>query len=199
MAQLMLAQPDFGWRPQLDNPTFLGWSVVAFYGVAALACARAAVLARAGRVLGAQGGRPAGCAPVWWVLASALCFLGVNKQLNLQTLMIAIGRNLAAAGGWSHQRRAVQLVFSVVFGFGLWLALVWLAARHRDFFRQNPRVFWGVLILVVFVALRAATINHADSFLRLDLKDEHWAWVMEIGGSVLIGIGAAQSRQPSET
>jgi hypothetical protein len=191
----MLCQAGIGWRPQWDNPTLLGWSVVAAYGLAALACARAAVLARDGGSLGARGGEEVGGAGMWWALASALCFLGVNKQLNLQTLLIALGRHWAAAGGWLDWQRSAQLVFGLVFGLGLCLLLVWLAARHRDFFRRNPRPFQGMLVLGLFIALRAATINHADQFLGLDLKDKHWAWVLEIAGSLLIGIGAAQVRR----
>ncbi len=195
----MLCQAGIGWRPQLDNPTLLGWLVVASYGLAALACARAAVLARAGTSLGGRGGQGFGGAGMWWALAAALFFLGVNKQLNLQTLLIALGRHWAAVGGWLGWRRGVQLAFGLVFGAGLCLLLIWLAARHREFFRRNPRPFLGMLILGIFVALRAATINHADQLLGMNLKDGHWAWVLEIAGSLLIGIGAAQACGPSET
>jgi hypothetical protein len=135
---------------------------------------------------------------MWQALAATLCFLGVNKQLNLQTLLIALGRHWAAAGGWLGWRRGVQLAFGLVFGAGLCLLLVWLAATHREFFRRNPRPLQGMLILGVFVALRAATINHADQFLGFNLKDEHWAWVLEMAGSLLIGIGAAQACRPAE-
>jgi hypothetical protein len=195
----MFCEVGFGWRPQLDNPTFLGWSVVAFYGLAALACARAAILACANRDRSAQPGHERGCAGIWWALASVLCVLGVNKQLNLQTLLIAVGRRWAEAGGWTSQRRQVQLVFSLVFGLGLSLLLVWLGTAHRDFFKRHRRTFWGVLVLGFFVTLRAATINHADGFLGLNLNDKEWAWLLEICGSALIGIGAVQAPRSSET
>jgi hypothetical protein len=195
---LTFCAAGFGWHPQLDNPTFLGWSVVAFYGLAAMACGRAAVLARAGRGLAAERGHGVEGAGMWWALASALCFLGVNKQLNLQTLLIVTVRHVAAAGGWYSQRRAVQLAFSVVFGLGVCLLLFWLESRHRDFFKQNPLAFQGALILGLFVAMRAATINHTNEFLGISLQDKKWAWVLEIGGSVLIGIGAVLPRRPSE-
>jgi hypothetical protein len=196
--QLTFCQAGFGWHPQPDNPTFLGWSVVAFYGLAAMACGRAAVLARARRGLRAQRGHGVDGAGMWWALASALCFLGVNKQLNLQSLLIVAGRHVAAAGGWYSQRRAVQLAFSLVFGLGVCLLLVWLEGRHGGFFKQNPLAFRGALILGLFVALRAATINHTNEFLGISLQDKEWAWVLEIGGSVLIGIGAVLPRPSSE-
>jgi hypothetical protein len=196
--KILFGEAGFGWHPQLDNPTFLGWSVVAFYGLAAMACGRAAVLARAGRDRRTQRRPGVGGAGMWWALASALCFLGVNKQLNLQTLLIVAGRQASAAGGWYSRRRAVQLAFSLVFGLGVCLLLAWLAGRHRDFFKQNPLAFGGALILGLFVALRAATINHTHEFLGLSLQEKQWAWVLEIGGSVLIGMGAVLPRRSSE-
>jgi hypothetical protein len=176
------------WHFQCDNPTILGWSVVAFYGMAALSCAGAAVLSR---TLDSKGGRD-GSPGIWWSLALMLFFLGVNKQLNLQTLLIVVLRHVSVAGGWSGRRRTVQLVFSLVFGLGLGLLLIGLAFRYREFFRKNRHALWGLIVLGVFVALRAATINHVDEFLRVNLRDENWAWALEILGSVLIGIGAVQ-------
>jgi len=175
------------WRFQLDNPTFLGWTVVAVYELAAIACVRAALRFK-----------KAGTAGIWWLLAAGTCFLGVNKQLNLQTLLIVIGRNLASKGGWYNHRRAVQLIFSVIFAVGIGAVLCRLASQNRGFFKQNCFAFWGVVVLGLFVALRAATINHVDEFLKINLKDEDWAWLLEIAGSVLIGLGAVR-QQPMES
>ncbi len=172
------------WQFRLDNPTILGWTVVAAYIAAAACCGRAALKAR--------GDSARSFAPVWWLLAAGLVFLGINKQLNLQTLMIVIGRNVSNAEGWYGARRRVQLIFSVVFAVSCLVALVWLLSRCRQFFVENRLVLAGVIVLALFVVLRAATINHADEFLRIKLKDEHWAWVLEIAGSALIGTGAAQ-------
>jgi hypothetical protein len=179
------------WHFEYDNPTILGWTVVAFYGVAALSCVVAAISLSSKSSRHSERG-PGRSARIWWLLALALAFLGVNKQLNLQTLMIVVLRRLSFAGGWWEQRRAAQLFFSLVFGIGVGLLLSWLAFRYRNFFNENRHVFWGVIVLGIFVALRAATINHADAFLRLHLRDKNWAWILEISGSVLIGIGAVR-------
>jgi hypothetical protein len=181
----MFCQAAFGWRPQIDNPNLTGWSVVAFYELAALACARAAVQARSGKSLGR--------AAIWWGLALALCFLGVNKQLNLQTLLIVLGRHWAVAGGWYGRRRTVQWAFSLAFALGLGLLLVWLRRRHGDFFRQNPRILWGLLVLALFLVLRSSTFNHANPFRELSLKEKEWTWALEIAGSIMIGAGAMQA------
>ncbi len=122
------------------------------------------------------------------MIAGALLFLGINKQLNLQTLMIVIGRNVSAAGHWYGARRQVQLMFSIVFAvlcLGI-LACFW--KRYLVFFKENQLVLAGAIVLALFVILRSALINHADEFLRVNLKDKDWAWVLEITGGTLIGI-----------
>ncbi len=179
------------WHFRLDNPTILGWTVVAAYIAAAACCGRAALKAR--------DASQRSFAPVWWLLAAGLIFLGINKQLNLQTLMIVIGRNVSNAGDWYGARRRVQLIFSVVFAVSCLAALAWLLWRWRQFFTENRLALAGVIVLALFVVLRAATINHADRFLRIDLKDEHWAWILEIAGSLCLLIGAVRGRRASET
>ena len=105
-------------------------------------------------------------------------------------MLIVIGRNLAKAQGWSAHRRAVQAAFGVAFAFAGMGVLVWLVATQRAFFSRHRRALFGVAILVGFVALRAATINHVDEFLHANLADESWAWILEITGSALIAIEA---------
>jgi hypothetical protein len=179
------------WQFRLDNPTFLGWTVVAAYFCAAVCCGRAALKSR--DVLTCSA------APIWWLLAAGLTFLGINKQLNLQTLMIVVGRNVSFAGDWYGARRRIQLIFSAIFCASCLGALAWCWWRRQQFFRENRLVLAGMIVLALFVVLRAATINHMDRFLNLKLKDARWAWVLEIGGSALMGMGAVQSRRPSQT
>jgi hypothetical protein len=183
------------WHFQCDNPTILGWSVVGTYGIAALGCVAAGLHARSRSISDSKRGH----AGIWWALALALAFLGANKQLNLQSMMIAVMRHVALNGGWVNQRRSAQLLFCLAFGLALVGVLFWLALRHREFFKLNPPALWGVIILGVFVALRAATINHADEFLRVNLRDGQWAWVLEIAGSVLVGIAAARQTRGKHT
>jgi hypothetical protein len=170
------------WQFRFDNPTILGWTVVAAYLGAAVCCGRAAMKSPVAST------RSWNCA--WWLLAAGLFFLGINKQLNLQTLMIVVGRNVSSAGDWYGARRCVQLIFSAVFAASCLGALAWFWWRCRQFFKENQLPLAGVIVLTIFAVLRAATINHTDEFLRINLKDNRWAWVLEISGSVLIGIGA---------
>jgi hypothetical protein len=179
--------PITTWRPQLDNPNFLGWFVVAAYLLAAVFC---------GWVALKTGKSDSEGSKVWWLLAVVLLFLGINKQLNLQTLMIVMGRRAALAGGWYGRRRLVQSVFCVVFALLGFCLLGFFATHAKRFIAKNRLAFAGTAVLLLFVVLRASTINHGNELFGVNLNDEHWAWVLELCGSLLIirsAIAAAKS------
>jgi hypothetical protein len=176
-------EPRSKWRPQLDNPTVLGWSVVAVYLAAALACGWAA------RIAFVTPGLKGRC-PIWSLLAAMLMFLGVNKQLNLQTLLIVLGRRAAWAGGWYGRRRVAQAVFSAAFALLTGAAVFLLASRARTFFDENRFALGGVIVLAVFVLLRAVTINHGDDWFGVALHDDQWGWILEMSGSSLLAHSA---------
>ena len=81
----------------------LPWVAVAGYLLGALLC-------------GWQASRgKAGAERLFWILAAiAMLALGLNKQLDLQTQLTALGRQWARDGGWYKQRREFQAVFPAV-------------------------------------------------------------------------------------
>jgi hypothetical protein len=180
------------WHPELDNPDFCGWSVVAAYLIAAAFCARAALAARQ------KGPEQKADGAVWRLLAACLLFLGINKQLNLQTLLIVLGRRAAFAGGWYDQRRLAQMVFTLVLALAGVAALWFLKARFRRFFAGNRIAFAGVLVLLVFVLIRAASINHvlqrAGFAPHEEDADKRWTWLLEIGGSACLALAPMRAR-----
>ena len=104
------------------DPTVLAWSITAAYLATAGLCFRRA------RV------EPSPTAGPWWLLASGTLLLGLNKELDLQTVIIGVGRSAAMAEGWYGARRVVQLSF-LMFLFlgtavagGVFLAVVLLLA-----------------------------------------------------------------------
>ena len=86
-----------GWTPQIGDPSVLGWLTVASYFFASLLCLRAA-------------GHDASAKNLWRALGFALIALGINKQLDLQTLFTQVGREYARSGRWYEHRRAVQQI-----------------------------------------------------------------------------------------
>jgi hypothetical protein len=91
---------DGRWEAGIGDPTVIGWVTVAAYAVAALLSLRCA--RRAAEPLEFR---------FWAVLSVALVLLGINKQLDLQSLVTQVGRDLAFAQGWYENRRIVQAAF----------------------------------------------------------------------------------------
>jgi hypothetical protein len=205
------------WSPGIGDPTVVGWVTVALYVGASLLCFRAAraLVAslpatapedRAGRrpvslgpalaraLVGAS--RPLLALPprartraLWLGLAIVLLLLGVNKQLDLQTAIIEVGRRLARAQGWYGSRRRVEVAFvGALAASGLAvLRVVFLLVR-----REPPgarAVLVGATLLVAFVVFRAACFEHLDRMFGLELSDSPWNAAPELGGICFIILG----------
>ena len=77
------------WRPGIGDPTFMGWLTVAAYAIAAFTALLAA--RRAGRAPGTTRGSRG----MWLLVAAFMALLCLNKQLDLQSLLTDIGRQLS--------------------------------------------------------------------------------------------------------
>ena len=172
---------DLKWQPALGDPTLQGWLCVVAYGFATVFCVRAA----------SNRSEPAEFRWIWWSLALVLIFLGINKQLDFQTLFIELGRKAARAGGWYERRRAVQAIFVALLGLIVALGLVALLVKARGFFRAHPLTGLGALLLLGIILIRIATLNHA---LGPRLGDKYWGWAVELAGNLCIMASAARTR-----
>ena len=157
----------------------MGWVTVAAYAAAA---------ALAG-IVAARGRTRAGA--FWSVLAVLLALFAVNKQLDLQSALTAIGRCLAKAQGWYENRRVVQAAFIAVLalaGLGF-LAVMLRALRGR--LAENGLAAAGTAFLVTFVLVRAVGFHHVDAMLRMPVAGLRMNWILELGGIALIAANAA--------
>ncbi|MCI0537564.1 MAG: hypothetical protein L0Z50_20310 [Verrucomicrobiales bacterium] len=183
----LLALTDRGeWRPGIGDPTIMGWLTVVAYFVAAAFCFRLALIVRA-RVPGE--GRKQFCI-FWTAFAVLMTFLGVNKQLDLQTWLTQVGRRMAENEGWYEYRRPVQalfVVFVAVAGFTLLVCLVRLA---RSTLRHSWVALAGAVFLGCFILVRAASFHHVDGLLKTDFRGVKANWVLELGGIFWITLGA---------
>ena len=148
------------WRPGIGDPTFVGWSTVAAYVVAASLAALAFATARRAE-LRFSVSEPSvardqrSMKHLWLLITVTMVLLGINKQLDLQTLLIQTVRDRAYAHGWYNDRRRYQVDFilvvlaaAVVFGIGLSL-------RLRRVLRRVMFAVAGLGMLVVFVLIPA--------------------------------------------
>ena len=174
------------WTPGIGDPTVLGWVSVVAYFVAAWLCQRAS----------RKRLDPASELPThrlvrfWLALALIMCVLGINKQLDLQSLLTQVGRDLAIAQGWYQDRRSVQLWF-----VGIVLAIA-LAAFGGILFWAWPfrRYIWvpslGMGLLLAFVLIRASSFHHMDVLIGLPVLGVKMNAILGLGSIAVITLGA---------
>lgn len=184
------------WQPRIGDPTWQGWATVLLYLVATVLAFQAS---RAAFPAATRSRERA-----FWVLtALILGALAINKQMDLQSALTALGRCLAHAQGWYGQRRTVQLAFLV--GLGV-LAVMFLAALlglMRGSWTRSALPVTGLVFVCTFVLMRAAGFHHMDRLLgvpfpALGLRTNT---VLEWTGPILIILGALRvsriNRKPS--
>jgi hypothetical protein len=170
------------WSPGLGDPSVMGWVTVAVYLLAAAMTGRVARAARA------EGG----AWRLWAALALVLLALGVNKQLDLQSLFTQVGRDLAMAQGWYAQRRWVQGGFIALLGLGALAVAWWLRRELREPAQRLAGL--GLCVLLAFVVMRAASFHHMDELINLRLGGVRMNWVLELSGLFIILVAAWRAR-----
>src|SRR5688500_15926502 len=175
------------WRLGIGDPTIMGWVTVAAYFTVAMLCLRQAVDTRRQKAAPEK-------VLFWGTLTALLVFLGVNKQLDLQTLLTLTGRRIAIAQGWYENRRVVQIFFVGCIAVGGFLSVAVmrrLVYKHADL--RLPLV--GFVVLLGFVVIRAASFHHVDQLINFRLAGVRMNWVLELGAISLVGMGASKARQ----
>jgi hypothetical protein len=142
------------WRFGFNDPTLSGWVITVGYFVSFLLClwagakAKRAAAKAAGKgaykpipVRGAPKGAVGNAHDVkscsgrqkgdglWFLLTIIPFLLGVNKQIDLQTLLGDIGRAAARSQGWYQKRRAAQAAFIAFFALECGLVVVFIAKK----------------------------------------------------------------------
>lgn len=181
---------EITWRPSIGDPGPIGWSITFSYLVAAVFCflaGRNQQLSRDRRL------------PWFWFVLSALMFgLGLNKQLDLQVLLVQIGREVARQDGWLQYRRLVQAVF-VIIGAGVGIAgLAAAVSVIEGRWKQFGLSFLGTVLLLAFVVIRAAYLSNVSRLMdRIPVAS---IWInngLELSGTVLVALGALINVLPS--
>src|SRR5262245_43699548 len=121
------------WSPQIGDPTVAGWATVVAYAV----CAVLGFLA----LRRAQSNRERN---FWGLVTLAMLCLGMNKQLDLQSMLTAAGRCLSQLQGWYEERRVFQrhFIIGLLTAAGLFLAAALWLMRGR--LRRNGLALLGL-------------------------------------------------------
>ena len=177
---------DGHWRFGIGDPTLIGWTITAAYlGTAGLCCYAARVADRDASDPAARTHRL-----FWLLLVPAIMFLGINKQLDLQTWLTEQGRSLAEWQGWYEQRRIIQLLFIAVLAFSGMMTFALIVWWVRKLARQLWPALLGIWMLEVFVLARACSFNHVDQWLGIRFNFYAWRHAFELSGILLIAVSA---------
>ncbi|MCU0902972.1 MAG: isopropylmalate isomerase [Tabrizicola sp.] len=179
------------WSPGLGDNSLMGWVTVMAY----LAAAGAAVMAArvmAGSDVSARRERR------FWIIAAVLmALLGLNKQLDLQSLLTMIARCNAQLTGWYDIRRLVQEAFVVVVAAGGLAVIGLLALLLRGITHRVWPALLGLGFVCGFVVIRAASFHHVDILLGSSAAGVKLNWLLELPGPVLVALVALRRRKAS--
>ena len=172
------------WRPQIGDPHLMGWLTVAVYGIAAL------LAFWSGRRLRTSGRAVPWSERLFWpMLAVLMLALMVNKQLDLQSLLTAVGRCFAMADGWYADRRPVQRRFIEILALATCLGVLGLSVMLRRSLRRLWLVVLGVGAVCGFVLIRAVGFHYTDRLIGMVVAGWRMNWVLELGALSIVILG----------
>ena len=183
-----MAMASIGWHPGIGDPTPVGWIITITYFLSFFLCMWAGFTAR--KVMKITG--RADSQVLWFGFAAMLLLLGINKQLDLQTLLSQAGRVIAKSGGWYDTRRGVQAVFVIMLAFLGIILIGILFGMLKGRWKQYTTAPAGIVLLVFFVLFRAAFMQHIDEFLihRTIFTPGKLNKILELLGILLVWAGA---------
>jgi hypothetical protein len=177
------------WSGQIGDPNVMGWLTVVLY---ALVSVMAVVVLR---TPGALAGR---VRAFWWLVAVAMALLAVNKQIDLQSALTALGRCIALRDGWYETRGGFQRV--VLLGLGaaaLALLALGLYALRRDL-RRNLSALLGLSFVAGFVMMRAVGYHGFDMLINTEALRLRLNWLFEWAGPLMVGANALFLRRRAD-
>jgi hypothetical protein len=126
----------------------------------------------------------------WLFVTLILLILGINKQLDLQSLFTSIGKYYAHRDGWYQHRRSIQLTVIVGLIVSMLMVMTLFIYYLRNIFRRNWLAIVGLIFLVIFVAIRATSFHHIDILINTYILGFKINWVLELSGIIVIALAA---------
>lgn len=180
----------YGWSPGIGDPTYMAWFTVCAYFLTAILCFRA--YRRCQHSSNTETGNS--CLPVscwiWLGFFLAFLFLGINKQLDLQTMFTAAGRNLARQQGWYAERRKYQEIFIAVLILASVMMLFTFALMFRLVGTAERLALMGAVVILIFVLVRASSFHHMDILICSRQFGVKMDWILEWSGIAIVFFAA---------
>ncbi|MGB4870752.1 MAG: hypothetical protein WBP47_11910 [Candidatus Promineifilaceae bacterium] len=169
------------------DPTFLGWLTTLVYLGTAVLCLVCALSVK--RIF--TNGDPRPHMLIWGGLSFLLFFLGINKELDLQTSFTATIKRFAWELGLYEYGQRAQVLFLAAFALFGFVVVVVIAWHVRRYWRNYLFLLLGMAAIFRFVAVRIATfygislpeLSRFTGGLRIN-------WLLELIGISLIAVAA---------
>lgn len=123
----------------------------------------------------------------FWIIISIFLFLlGINKQIDMLSLITEVGRVIAKNNGWYAERHSVQSIFVFLILFtGLFIGIFTFLHLRNDW-RYFLIPLTGTLFLITFVIVRAISFHHVDQLLKKHPAGLHINLMLELSGIGII-------------
>ena len=178
----------------IGDPSAMGWSTAVAYLVATVLCLLCA--GRSRRIFGAKNSSLHRL--LWAGLAAVMLFLGLNKQLDLQSWFTVVVKAVAWEQGWYENGQMLQVWFILGLSLASLVMIITFAWLVRRAWRQYWILLLGLLILARFILVRAASFYgvHLPELSRLT-GGFRINWLLEFLGIVVVICAAALSLRHS--
>ncbi len=178
------------WKASAGDKNAAGWVITISYAIGFILCLAAGIVDYKRK----NPGRSARFRGPWLVIAALLLLLGINKQLDLQTLFLLLGKSMALKEGWYNRRYYVQALFVMILVAICILLFIYAIRRMRGRWKKYGLPFFGAVFLVVFVLARAASMNHLSMRLVYSYRIRYLIRSgVELAGILIISFSALQS------
>jgi hypothetical protein len=174
------------WRPGIGDPTVIGWVTVAAYFSTVLLC----LLCTRYPDDRLHSRYHPYYRQFWRGVALIMALLGVNKQLDLQSLFTVIGRDVVQSSGFNDYKRMIQALFLLVLAISSIFIYKAAISRFSWCYHHYRLTFWGLGFLIVFILARASSFHHFDWFINVKILGIRTNWILELGGITCIAISA---------
>lgn len=172
------------WQPGFNDPYLVSWIMVAIYLMVAVVAGRVvwrrpfpAATARRERVF-------------WGLIAGVLVFMAINKQGDLQTLLLSVGHCLSRTQGWFGERDLVKrIVVTVLAVSALGGGALFLWGLRRTLSR-TALPLTGLFLMASFIVLRAAEMFHFRGPIMAMFRGNWPDRILELSGPLVIFIAA---------
>ena len=144
------APVEFRWSLQVGDPTISGWMITLAYLVAGFISIKTHRQKNEDEVEVQK---------VWLFLGIILICLGLNKQLDLQTIITDVGRWGATRLNLMEQRHLFKRVFILCLFISLVFFTYYLRIPLKMFMQKYRVVGFGCILIVTFVFCRALSFH----------------------------------------